>query len=86
MVTPELFATGYPLHRRLLAEVNAGYAEGVHRIAATTGVSIVHGLPEVSGTALHNIAAVVMPENGAVATYRKSAPLRGARADDVHTR
>ena len=71
LVTPELFATGYPLHRRLLAEVNADYAEGVHRIAATTGVSIVHGLPEVNGTALHNIAAVVMPENGAVATYCK---------------
>jgi 5-aminopentanamidase len=71
LVTPELFATGYPLRRRLLAEVNAGYAEAVRRIAAATGVSIVHGLPEVNGAAVHNVAAVVTPEDGAVAAYRK---------------
>ncbi|GAA2778354.1 carbon-nitrogen hydrolase family protein [Crossiella cryophila] len=72
LITPELYATGYPLSRRLLAEVDAGYTARVGRIAAGTGVTIVHGLPEVDGAAVYNVAAVVTPERGTVASYRKA--------------
>lgn len=74
LVTPELFATGYPLSGRQedIDEIGRAFAGRVEEIAAWTGISIVYGWPETSGAALHNSADLVTPTGGTRASYRKT--------------
>ncbi|AXG82170.1 carbon-nitrogen hydrolase family protein [Streptomyces paludis] len=74
LVTPELFATGYPLSGRQedIGGIGRSFGGRVEEIAARTGVAIVYGWPETSGDALHNSADLVTPTGGTRATYRKT--------------
>jgi 5-aminopentanamidase len=69
LVTPELFATGYPPSRSPLAP---DYPRRVERIAADSGIAIVHGWPEAAGAGVRNAAGLVTPAGGTVATYHKT--------------
>ncbi|MBB5939066.1 carbon-nitrogen hydrolase family protein [Streptomyces zagrosensis] len=82
LVTPELFATGYPLSGRHedIEEIGRSFAGRVEEIAARTGVSIVYGWPETSGAALHNSADLVTPTGGTQASYRKTHLFRNEQA------
>jgi predicted amidohydrolase len=73
LVTPELFATGYPIRmpREHLGEVGRSFVSRVEDIAARTGISIVFGWPEAAGDTLYNAVSLVTPVGGTQATYRK---------------
>ncbi|GAA4861370.1 carbon-nitrogen hydrolase family protein [Saccharopolyspora rosea] len=75
LVCPEMSLTGYNIAERIpaLAEPADGpLAAEVGRIAAATGVAILHGFPELRGPHVHNSASLVSSTGETLATYRKT--------------
>ncbi|GHH38927.1 carbon-nitrogen hydrolase family protein [Lentzea cavernae] len=76
LVTPEMSLSGYNIGRRTLRELaepeNGPMCDEVARIAAESGVAIVHGWPELDGERVHNSVRVVGADGTGLATYRKT--------------
>ncbi|GAB3301543.1 carbon-nitrogen hydrolase family protein [Parasphingorhabdus pacifica] len=75
LACPEMSLTGYNIGedtRRLAQDVDGAAAEHVARIAAETGIAILHGFPERDGAEVYNTARIVDVDGTAVATYRKT--------------
>ncbi|HEV7626917.1 MAG TPA: carbon-nitrogen hydrolase family protein [Streptomyces sp.] len=75
LVTPELSLTGYDLGDRVagLAEPADGEsARAVAGIADAHGVAVLYGYPERNGEAVHNSVALIGPDGGVLAGYRKT--------------
>ncbi|RKT54462.1 carbon-nitrogen hydrolase family protein [Saccharothrix australiensis] len=70
LVTPEMSVTGYPVGRQV--ERGARAAREVADIARDTGVAVVHGWPEDTGTGVRNAASLVSATGETLATYRKA--------------
>ncbi len=76
LVTPEMSLTGYHLGARRLRQlaepVDGAMCEAVSEIAASAGIAIVHGWPELSGEQVYNSARLVDSSGSELATYRKA--------------
>ena len=76
LVTPEMSLTGYNLGRRRLREIaepeGGPMCDEVSRIAAESGVAIVHGWPELDGEHVYNSVRLTGSDGTGLATYRKT--------------
>jgi predicted amidohydrolase len=71
LITPEMFVTGYDIEADL-ADLGADHLDGVRSIAATRGVGLLVGGPEVTGAGVYNSAFLVDDEGQVLSTYRKA--------------
>jgi predicted amidohydrolase len=75
VIFPEMFLTGYNIGDTVfsLAEPADGpSAAAVATIARDSGVSILYGYPERSGSRTYNSALLIHPVRGTIANYRKA--------------
>jgi predicted amidohydrolase len=75
VIFPEMFLTGYNIGDAVfsLAEPADGpSAAAVATIARDSGVSILYGYPERSGSRTYNSALLIHPVRGTIANYRKA--------------
>ncbi|WP_306367140.1 carbon-nitrogen hydrolase family protein [Nocardiopsis sp. CC223A] len=75
LVGPEMSLTGYNIGAdvaRLAEPADGRLAAQVARIAADTGVAIVHGFPERDGDAVYNTVLLTGPDGERLAAYRKT--------------
>lgn len=76
LVTPEMSLSGYNIGRRRLRELaepeNGPMCDEVARIAAESGIAVVHGWPESAGDRIYNSVRVVGADGSGLASYRKT--------------
>lgn len=75
LLCPELFMSGYAIGDeipRFAESANGGFAQGVARIAKSTGTAIAYGFPEAAEGLIFNAAQCIDASGATVARHRKT--------------